>query len=314
MNEQPDNSREETYREARKQIVRSAFLALAALGVIVFACYAWFVSSGTVTGTVGSVRIDGSSFELASEGGNGNWDEKLDGYAEPGETQPIDGLDLVTTGKENDIIWKISPKSNLENGKDQTGKDQTGISPGSHGQMQFYIIPKRDGELTLKVDVELIPLNKQGEHITMKDDETLNWLLRGHFLFSYECQQANGYNPENTPTLKAYNNKSFNLTFRDVKEDEPILVTLDWKWPEFMRDIINNDKDGSTVKGWMSEQPNHFFYNGKDENGNTIQIFKPTDKNFTSQFGQYNNYYNNADEYIGDNVQSLVLRLTAEET
>ena len=44
MNEQPDNSREETYREARKQIVRSAFLALAALGVIVFACYAWFVS------------------------------------------------------------------------------------------------------------------------------------------------------------------------------------------------------------------------------------------------------------------------------
>ena len=284
-------------------------MALAALGVIVFACYAWFVSSGTVTGTVGSVRIDGSSFELASVGGNGNWDKKLDGCAKPGEEQTIGGLNLVVTGKENDILWRISPDSNLEN-----SERKTGISPGSHGQMQFYIIPKRDGALKLKINVILAPLDEHGEQITMDDDATLNWLLRGHFLFSYECQKALGYDPKNTPTLKAYNNKSFNLTFRDVKEDEPILVTLDWKWPEFLRDIINNDKDGSTVKVWMSEQPNHFFYNGKDESGKTIQIPKPTFDNFTQQFGQYNNYYNNADQYIGDNVQSLVLRLTAEET
>lgn len=310
MNEQPHNSPEEIYREARKQIVRSAFLALAALGVIVFACYAWFVSSGTVTGTVGSVRIDGSSFELASMGSSvGKWDKEiLADNAKHGTSQGFGDRKLVVTGEENDILWQISDDSNLENG---TG--QTGISPGSEGQMQFYIIPKRDGNLTLKVDIGLIPLNKQGKQITMKDDETLNWLLRGHFLFSYECQQALGYGSDNTPTLIEYDTGAFNLTFRGVKEDEPILVTLDWKWPEFMRDIINNDKDGSTVKGWMSKQPNHFFYNGKDENGNTIQISKPNDTNFTSQFGQYNNYYNNADEYIGDNVQSLVLRLTAEE-
>lgn len=313
MNEQPDNSREETYREARKQIVRSAFLALAALGVIVFACYAWFVSSGTVTGTVGSVRIDGSSFELASEGGDGNWDEKLDGYAEPGETQPIDGLDLVTTGKENDIIWKISSDSNLENGKDQTGKGQTGISPGSEGKMQFYIIPKRDGDLTLKVDVELAPLDKDGKQITMDNDETLNWLLRGHFLFAYECEEAQGYNPNNTPTLIAYNDSFFNLTFKSVKEDEPILVTLYWTWPLLLKNIIQNDlfdnvDVGPAVQGWMTTTPEHFFF----DDGKSIG--KPDFDNFTQQFRQYNNYYNNADEYIGDNVQSLVLRLTAEET
>lgn len=310
MNEQPDNSREETYREARKQIVRSAFLALAALGVIVFACYAWFVSSGTVTGTVGSVRIDGSSFELASKGDVGVYDNLMPtDCTEPGEDWNLDeNTPGKITGEKSDILWRISSDSNLEN-----GKDQTGISPGSHGQMQFYIIPKRNGDLTLKFDIELAPLDKDGEQITMDVDETLNWLLRGHFLFSYECQQALGYDPKNTPTLKAYNNKSFNLTFRDVKEDEPILVTLGWKWPEFLRDVINNEKDGSTVKRWMSDKPNHFFYNGKDENGKTIQISKPDDENFTSQFGQYNNYYNNADEYIGDNVQSLVLRLTAEE-
>lgn len=312
MNEQPDNSREETYREARKQIVRSAFLALAALGVIVFACYAWFVSSGTVTGTVGSVRIDGSSFELASKGDDGNWDKELDGYAKPGEEQAIGGLNLVVTGKENDIIWKISSDSNLENGKDQTGKGQTGISPGSEGQMQFYIIPKRDGDLTLKVDVELAPLDEHGEQITMDDDVTLNWLLRGHFLFAYECEEAQGYNPINTPTLIAYNDSFFNLTFKSVKKDEPILVILYWTWPLLLKNIIQNDlfdnaDVGPAVQGWMETTPNHFFY---DE---SKPIGKPDFDNFTQQFRQYNNYYNNADEYIGTTVQSLVLRLTAEE-
>lgn len=309
MNEQPDNSREETYREARKQIVRSAFLALAALGVIVFACYAWFVSSGTVTGTVGSVRIDGSSFELASVGGDGNWNEKLDGYAKPGEEQTIDDLSLVTTGKENDIIWKISPKSNLEN-----SEGKTGISPGSEGQMQFYIIPKRNGALKLKINVILAPLDKDGKQITMDSDETLNWLLRGHFLFSYECKEAQGYSNDNTPTLIEYDTGEFNLTFTGVEEDKPILVALDWKWPEFLRDVINNKKDGPAIKGWMYQYPNRFFFNGKDGNGDDITISKPDFDNFSQQFRQYNNYYNDADEYIGTHVQSLVLRLTAEET
>lgn len=303
MNEQPHNSPEEIYREARKQIVRSAFLALAALGVIVFACYAWFVSSGTVTGTVGSVRIDGSSFELASMGGKGIWDEKLDGYAKPGKEQTIGGLDLVVTGEENDILWQISDDSHLEN-----GAAKTGISPGSSGKLEFYVIPKRDGELQLKVNVTLAPLTEEGIQITMEDDETLNWLLRGHFLFSYECKEAAGYDSKNTPTLIPYENGSFKLTFQKAVTNQPIPVTLYWKWPEFLRDIIYNEKDGSTVKGWMHSNPSHFFYNENKP------ISKPNfDENFTSQFREYNNYYNNADEYIGSNVYSLVLRLTAEE-
>ena len=310
MNEQPDNSREETYREARKQIVRSAFLALAALGVIVFACYAWFVSSGTVTGTVGSVRIDGSSFELASVGGVGVYDHLMPtDCTEPGEDWKLDENTLgKITGEKSDILWRISSDSNLENG---TG--QTGISPGSHGQMQFYIIPKRDGELTLKFDIELAPLDKYGKQITMQEDKTLNWLLRGHFLFAYECKEAQGFNQNNTPTLIAYNNSFFNLTFKSVKEDEPIRVTLYWTWPLLLKNIIQNDlfdnaKVGPAVQGWMKATPDHFFYDeGKP-------ISEPDFDNFTQQFRQYNNYYNNADEYIGDNVQSLVLRLTAEET
>ncbi len=309
MNEQPDNSREETYREARKQIVRSAFLALAALGVIVFACYAWFVSSGTVTGTVGSVRIDGSSFELASVGGVGVYDNLMPtDCTEPGEDWNLDeNTTGKITGEKSDILWRISPDSNLEN-----GKDQTGISPGSEGKMQFYIFPKRNGALKLKINVILAPLGKDGKQITMKEDETLNWLLRGHFLFAYECKKSSGYSSDNTPTLIEYDTGEFKLEFTDVKENEPILVTLYWTWPLLLKNIIQNDlfdnaEVGPAVQRWMETTPDHFFYDkGKP-------ISEPDFDNFTQQFRQYNNYYNNADEYIGTTVQSLVLRLTAEE-
>ena len=303
MNEQPDNSREETYREARKQIVRSAFLALAALGVIVFACYAWFVSSGTVTGTVGSVRIDGSSFELASVGPNvGKWDEKiLADNAKYGTSQDFGDRKLVVTGEENDILWQISDDSHLEN-----GTDKTGISPGSSGKLEFYVIPKRDGELRLKCKVELTPLYHKEKEITAEDVETIEKLLKGHFQFSCSCPDAASYAD---PILFDYVSGDFPiLTFQNAAKDQPILVTLGWKWPEFLRDVINNEKDGSTVKEWMANKPDHFFYNGNETINSPV-----FDENFTSQFREYNNYYNNADEYIGDKVSSLVLRLTAEE-
>ena len=37
---------------ARRQIIHSAIFAVAALGVIVFACYAWFASNHSVSGTI----------------------------------------------------------------------------------------------------------------------------------------------------------------------------------------------------------------------------------------------------------------------
>ena len=54
MNEQPnpDASKLEALQNARKQITRSLLLATAALGVIAFACYAWFVNNTSVTGSL----------------------------------------------------------------------------------------------------------------------------------------------------------------------------------------------------------------------------------------------------------------------
>lgn len=311
MNEQSEQSREKTFREAEKQIIRSAFLALAALAVIVFACYAWFVSSTSVTGTVGAVRIDGSSFELASVGDVGHYDDLMPAdSAETGEDWQLeDGITGTITGEKSDILWRISDSSNL--GNNQSG---SGISPGSQGKIQFYVVPKRTGKLTLKFDIKLLPLNKDGNQITMNGENgnsTLNNLLRGHFLFSHDCEDSIEYDPENTPTLIPYNNSSFRLTFNVEEKNKPILVTLSWLWPEFLRDVVDNQKVGGSIVGWMNKSPDDFFYIGADADGNSIPNEKEPD--ILSQFRLYNNLYNNADEYIGTNVHSVILQLTAEE-
>ena len=57
---------EEIKLEAKRQIVRSAFLALAALIVIGVACYAWFANNRTVTANLSSVSLNADCFELAS--------------------------------------------------------------------------------------------------------------------------------------------------------------------------------------------------------------------------------------------------------
>ena len=62
MNEQPnpDASKLEALQNARKQITRSLLLATAALGVIAFACYAWFVNNTSVTARSISVSAEGA--------------------------------------------------------------------------------------------------------------------------------------------------------------------------------------------------------------------------------------------------------------
>ena len=57
----------------------------------------------------------------------------------------------------------------------------------------------------------------------------------------------------------------------------------------------------------MKEDTRYFFYNG----GNTVAPPAELQPNAGS-FAQYDRYYNNADEYIGENAYGVLLRLTAE--
>lgn len=290
MNEQPDNARKNVLREAQKQIVRSTFFALAALAVIVFACYAWFANNRTVTGEIGSVRLSGSNFELASVGGVGAFDDKLGVRASVGADWNHNNLTGKITGQGTDILWRISADMNYESDFNNTPTD-IGISPGKSGTLRFYVVPQKSepGTLTLKFDTKLIPLNYHGTQIS---DQILENLLRGHILFTLKTVA------EETPEQKLNFSEtpySFQLTLNVDENCTPIEICLDWEWL-----ISSNTAIDKYTTDFVNKSDNrgYFFYNF----GHSIDDSK---SNIV--------YYDNGDQYIGENTDYLLFQLSAEE-
>ena len=288
---QKENPGENAVKDARKQITRSILLALTALAVIAFACYAWFVSTKRVTGSIRPVQLLGSTFELASAGTSGAYDHMLpDGLNISGDSWNPSGT-VTSTGRAS-ILWQVSDSSSLNN------TETTGcIQPGSRGAIQFSVIPKADGELKLNFQIELLPMKEKGGKLEIpENNETLNNLLKGHFLFQYS---TDGTNSSWVPCSTG----QFSLTFTDCTADTPIPVTLNWRWPYLLRLVTEH----AEVVSWMKEDTRYFFYNP----GNTVEPPTELQPN-VGNFAQYDRYYNNADEYIGENAYGVLLRLTAE--
>lgn len=288
---QKENPGENAVKDARKQITRSILLALTALAVIAFACYAWFVSTKRVTGSIRPVQLLGSTFELASAGNMGAYDHMLpNGLNISGDSRKHSGT-VTSTGKAS-ILWQVSDSSNLNN------TEETGcIQPGSQGAIQFSVIPKADGELKLNFQIELLPMQENSSKLEiLENNETLNNLLKGHFLFQYSTE---GTNSSWVPCSTG----RFSLTFTDCTADTPIPVTLNWRWPYLLRLVT----DQPEVVSWMKEDASYFFYD------HGLAVAPPTElQPNVGNFAQYDRYYNNADEYIGEHAYGVLLRLTAE--
>lgn len=298
MNDYPESSRKDTRRVAQKQIARSSFLALAALGVIAFACYAWFVNNSNVSGTQVSVSASGSRFELASVGDiKGIFDDQLS------DVEQAEGSIWKTnnngriTNSDRTILWRVSKDSNLGN---LVGS--VGIEPGSEGKLQFYVVPQGVDSLSLTFTLEIIPLKSQGEKLVQftEPDPVAQSFLKGHLLVRYKKDG------DTTSTLVNPESGTFSLV---VNGTDPVLVTLDWSWPYLLEDAIKDD----TVKLLVNSFPQYFLFDGK----NPVQLPDEGSFNLPEKgdplFRKYSNFYNNADQYIGTTVAAILFRLTAIE-
>ena len=292
MSDNPDTSRQDAIRAARKEIVRSSVLALAALGAIAFSCYAWFVSSSSVSATGMSASIKGNAFELASVGSAGAFDQKLS------VADQIQGVSW--DAKENGwithtsqtILWKISDASHLGN---TTGS--TGIEPGSGGTLQFYVVPQGTGSMKLKASLEFIPMNLEGEKLVNNENSHVKDFLKGHILVRYRVGE------DQASTLIDPKNGSFSLT---VEGQDPVLVSLEWKWAFLLENAIEEDR----VKELVGTNPEYYLC---DDDGNPVHGSISLPEKNSQEFRKYSNYYNNADQYIGANAGAILLRLTVNE-
>lgn len=275
---------------ARRQIIHSAIFAVAALGVIVFACYAWFASNHSVSGTIGSIQMLGSLYELASEGSSSS-KYTLAGYNPPeGDTPLSNRPTLKATGTNQSIRWQLSDTSHVQN---ITGN--TRLQPDTSGTLQFYVLPYVSGTLSLNFRLELIPLDDSGNAITGTPLD----LLKGHLLFYLE-------NAKQEKIWTSWDSDNFKLQFEAAEETQigqPQLVTLHWMWAS----------DLSKLRDLDSEIPRNgqlLFYS---ENASRI----PTEEAITAllkanDLDGLNKLYNLADRHIGANLSWLEVKLTAQ--
>lgn len=347
MAEQKENqfsgmTREEIILEAKKQILHSAVLALAALIVIGVACYAWFVSSSTVTAIVGSVTPDADCFELASEGTAGKYDGLVPGSIRVlGEAWPgISVSGTQTTQNKKTILWNMTSDNNLGN----FSQADNGIQPGDYGTLEFYVLRKQQGDLKINCYLDIIPLDETGKELVSTTEQNTTeagtgeaadatrvlQLLRGHLLFfsTYQISTIDSEGKQVNTTMRQLtdiSDGSFQVELPAGMEE--VKVTLNWYWPYFLRHAIEYYQD-STFAEKMSERVvdslaegnvNYFFTNDatmvyvgyarKDENDTRTVITRQNVTRYAKRLGEY---YNEADQVIGDNVKGIVLRLRAE--
>ena len=301
-----DQTPQSFVQSARRQIVRSAILAAAAMGVIVFACYAWFANNQSVSGTIGSIQMLGSLYELAGNGSdktdNGYgvfYDKAKTGFGfnvlpagdfSAGEAWP----NLEATGTSQAIRWRLNDNSQIGN-----FGSSTGIRPGSSGTLQFYVIPNATGTLSLRFRLELKPLNDDGSANTT---ETLNKLLKGHLLFYIlDAKGTKIWVSWDSDTSRPL---QFNVPAEtDVGVPQP--VTLHWQWTAELSQLIND----ATLNGKIPANRELLFYSESGSIPEADNIKAAIDKN---QITELTKLYNRADRYIGSQLTWLEVKLTAQ--
>lgn len=303
---------EKTYKnkqeidEIKKQLVHSSVLVFCSLFALIFASVAWFASNNSVDSAVSKVSANGNLFELASADGTiaylgGTLPDEYQNVENGDSYTILDNIQGIWTGGKQTIQWNMSDSSNLNN----TEQKSEGLGPGASGQLQFYVIAKEDGPLNLRFELEIIPLQepetKDANTVFNKIQnndiyETSLRLLRGHLLFSYIC------NDGNQNALVDYKDGSFMLKFENMDVDNPVLVTINWFWPQTLSDVVEHTQYGTYISNEMAIHEESFFYNS----GEIIDI-----ETVSKEDEIQNDYFNNADKYIGDNIYAIILRLNA---
>lgn len=307
-------------KKARKEIVRSLIFAFAALAVLIIACFAWFTNNTKVLATTGYISASGSTFELASVGKKGEFDDvtPTEFYKEGeewslGEQTDSDSFDTTATKtgtrtELNSVVqWRLTADRNIGNG---TGN--TGIVPGSSGKLQFYVIPKVEN-LTLTFNLKLLPFKEDsdGKIVQFEDTEpdtttlnTLSKLINGHIMFFYQQGDViTGSETESDSSKRTWipcNTGEFTMNFSGKN---PQLVTLCWEWPHEWNDIDSNiqskvNEDGTTLKAYF------FYSTSNSDQSDNSESNSNTDAEDT--------LYNNADMFIGKNAAALLVQLFAQ--
>lgn len=309
-----------TLKDFWKDFLVSGLFVLAAI-VAIFACLAWFAANNRVSATGSTIGAKGPRYTLTAEG-EGESDAHVGYYERTAEgKQTIDGLDTADA-------MTVTLESNLNN------ETAGSLYPGARGKITFTVTPCTDnlGDITVNLSRVLkVKENtyKEADGNLSNDASTLLSLVKGHLLFFTGCE--NGYYSGRVEDGKITIPKSkFCIDEQTTNPtDRSVPVTLYWVWPEYFQNFVLTGNtnyyknlfapaDKSTDYGYGALQAdmnanktNYFFGMAGDKeaaNAPTVSAnMSSSDAAICSAL------YNNADEQIGDKVEYIQLRISAQE-
>lgn len=294
-------------RRLWKELLKTGIFLLATGIVLVFGSIAWFVSNNRTQATTASVSAKHDPIRLATKGKRQTAETDYlriqvdstqpNGTTLPdGETYPFETETYYYT-ESGTIALRLS-------------EDNIVVSPGASGTATFYILPTRDGAMSLTLYVGLAGYavkqnNTPAERI---DDKTLDALLSGHILL-FRNKDENGHysgwlGEDNTITV------SLPAT---AKKDIPQAVTLYWIWPLRYENMVGDLYETGSAEyrdsfaPFIEKQSNYDKMTNITENYRYSRIFLTNAAVETDE--ACSKAYNLADEYIGTNAQYLYLAI-----
>lgn len=346
-------------KEKRKTIYHIIIIAIVALIVIIALCIAWFVSNTRVKGTGATVSADMKNVELKTYGSAGIHDDLLkeimalenptgsSWYQKP--TNPF----LETSPDKYSVNWLLSDQSNVGNysnaqnweeyWKNSNNKrEDQAIEPGSSGRLQFSVVPKTAGNITLNMQLSLIPYKYQDNKLE-EADETTKTFTSGHILFFLEESESSNAGNASATNLVWLKDGSFTLDIPTAQKDTEYSYTLYWCWPqnfaeftlaegdEFLNDrkpILSTYANGEAMRNAiayadtqysMVKCPQRYFYSNLTqqplpEKQPELSKIENMQTNFSNEetkdaFVALSSYYNQADQYIGSHANCLRVKL-----
>ncbi|MCI7169943.1 hypothetical protein MSB04_05930 [bacterium] len=339
--------------EDRKKAAISLFMALSALVVMVGVSVAWFVSNHRVNATGMNIQVaSAEDFQLASKG------KRQD--AEQNKLKNEDSQNILNNG----TAYLINSDGKMIAASDDTNNteiyyagftnlawrldDDVTLMPGASGSMTFYIIPRKENltSANLTFTLKACEDTAAGVAVVSKNNQLQN-LVMGHILFFRNREADGSYADwiapdENGSYLMANSEYSFTVTPENkttFDKDKPYPVTLYWVWPNYIRNYIYTNQNGSLFTNPDSSDyknllkflnKENFQNNVAEQKYSKIFYVKPDsgaasaigstggngnqiNSNITDAFlNECNEAYNNADQYIGENARYLYIDVTAD--
>ena len=290
-------------------------------------------------------------FELAADAGAdgknsaGKYDHLLE--ASPGTEETLGDKSYITTdGSHTSITWSIVNESNMKN-----NQDNLGIEPGTSGMLRLYIISHKDGALNVTLDLGLTGYTNGMGSAIEKVNETAQKLMKGHILLfaGYE-QRTNSYegwiSEDAAPwtmtldegiTLTRNTDGTLTWAVENAKKGTAYPVQIYWIWPEILGSYLRKDQTatgnrpilfpeepatGENTSGnpkalpkdlykKMSQNDKYFIYESKDDQVTADILWQMRNDFNPVIYGEIADCYNLGDQYLGENVRYLKLKLEA---